>query len=73
MATQFTSKALEANLAETRYRDIYIPPEQHQEFIQLANGYFGIKKTRNRLHYRVSSPFVEPEVRNRGTARNAYF
>lgn len=43
MATQFTSKALEANLAETRYRDIYIP-EQHQEFIQLANGYFGIKK-----------------------------
>jgi len=43
MATQFTSKALEANLAETRYRDIYIP-EIHQEFIQLAAGYFGIKK-----------------------------
>ncbi|MBZ0241918.1 MAG: hypothetical protein K8F24_01770, partial [Bacteroidales bacterium] len=43
MATQFTSKALEANLAETRYRDIYTP-ENHQDFIQLSAGYFGIKK-----------------------------
>ncbi len=43
MATQFTSKALEANLAETRYRDIYIPGK-HQKFIQLSEGYFGIKK-----------------------------
>ncbi|MBU1370526.1 MAG: hypothetical protein KJ754_12840 [Bacteroidetes bacterium] len=43
MATQFTSKALEANLAETRYRDIYIP-EEHQQFILLSEGYFGIKK-----------------------------
>ncbi len=43
MATQFTSKALEANLAETRYRDIYIP-EEHQKFIGLSEGYYGIKK-----------------------------
>jgi pyruvate,orthophosphate dikinase len=43
MATQFTSKALEANLAETRYRDIYIP-EEYQNFISLSEGYYGIKK-----------------------------
>lgn len=43
MATKFTSKALEANLAETRYRDIYIP-EDHQKFIGMSEGYYGIKK-----------------------------
>lgn len=43
MSEPFKSKALEANLAETRYRDIYIP-ENHLKFIQLSEGYFGIKK-----------------------------
>lgn len=43
MNEQFTSKALEANLAETRYRDIYIP-EAHQAFIQLSASYFGLNK-----------------------------
>lgn len=43
MSEPFISKALEANLAETRYRDIYIPDE-YLGFIQLSEGYFGIKK-----------------------------
>ncbi len=43
MNEPFKSKALEANLAETRYRDIYIP-DKHQNFIQLSEGYYGIKK-----------------------------
>ncbi|MDO8899173.1 MAG: hypothetical protein Q7V19_16095, partial [Bacteroidales bacterium] len=43
MSEPFISKALEANLAETRYRDIYIP-EEYLGFVQLSEGYFGIKK-----------------------------
>ncbi len=43
MSGQFTSKALEANLAETRYRDIYIP-EEHKTFIGLSASYFGLNK-----------------------------
>lgn len=37
------SKALEANLAETRYRDIFIPQE-YLDFIKLSADYFGITK-----------------------------
>jgi len=43
MAEKFKSKALEANLAETRYKDIKITPE-YQEFIDLSIKYFGIHK-----------------------------
>lgn len=43
MDQEFVSKALEANLAETRYRDIYIP-DDHLEFIRLSEGYYGINK-----------------------------
>lgn len=67
MSEKFISKALEANLAETRYRDIYIP-ENHQQFIQLSHGYFGIKKRANdcitEYHHPLSNrKFVIEELR----------
>jgi pyruvate,orthophosphate dikinase len=43
MFEPFKSQALEANLAQTRYKDIFIP-EEHQQFINLSVKYFGINK-----------------------------
>ena len=43
MSETFKSQALEANLAQTRYKDIFIP-EEHQHFIDLSAKYFGINK-----------------------------
>jgi pyruvate, orthophosphate dikinase len=43
MTEKFYSKALEANLAETRYKDIVIL-EHLQEFIDLSKDYYGINK-----------------------------
>ena len=43
MAETFKSQALEANLEQTRYKDIFIP-EEHQQFINLSAKYFGINK-----------------------------
>ena len=43
MTQTFKSQALEANLAQTRYKDIFIP-EEHQQFISLSAKYFGINK-----------------------------
>jgi len=43
MAEKFKSKALEANLAETRYKEIKIKTE-YQSFINLSKKYFGINK-----------------------------
>ncbi len=43
MSETFKSKALEANLEQTRYKDIFIP-EEHQRFIDLSAKYFGINK-----------------------------
>ncbi|MBE0640192.1 MAG: pyruvate phosphate dikinase [Bacteroidales bacterium] len=43
MSEKFYSKALEANLAETRYKDIVIP-ENLQHFIGLSEKYYGIHK-----------------------------
>jgi pyruvate, orthophosphate dikinase len=43
MSEKFYSKALEANLAETRYKDIVIP-EHLQDFISLSEKYYGIHK-----------------------------
>jgi pyruvate, orthophosphate dikinase len=43
MSEKFYSKALEANLAETRYKDIVIPGEL-QDFIALSEKYYGINK-----------------------------
>ena len=67
MNEPFKSKALEANLAETRYRDIYIPDE-HLKFIQLSDGYYGIKKRANdcitEYHHPLSNKkFVIEELR----------
>ncbi|NOU48628.1 MAG: hypothetical protein HOO86_16425 [Bacteroidales bacterium] len=67
MDETFKSKALEANLAETRYRDIYIPLN-HQNFIQLSDGYYGIKKRANdcitEYHHPLSNKkFVIEELR----------
>lgn len=43
MTKKFYSKALEANLAETRYKDIVIP-DSLQAFIDLSKEYYGINK-----------------------------
>jgi pyruvate, orthophosphate dikinase len=43
MTEKFYSKALEANLAETRYKDIVIPGNL-QKFIDLSKDYYGIHK-----------------------------
>ena len=43
MSEPFKSQALEANLEQTRYKDIFIP-EEHQQFIDLSAKYFGINK-----------------------------
>ncbi|MBS4055934.1 MAG: hypothetical protein KGZ82_01295 [Bacteroidales bacterium] len=67
MNEEFVSKALEANLAETRYRDIYIP-DDHMAFIRLSEGYFGINKRANdcitEYHHPLSNrKFVIEELR----------
>ena len=56
MAEKFKSKALEANLAETRYKDIKIEPE-YQLFINLSNKYFGINKRANDCIVEYQHPF----------------
>lgn len=43
MSEKFYSKALEANLAETRYKDIVIPDHLY-DFIALSEKYYGIHK-----------------------------
>ncbi|RLD69788.1 MAG: hypothetical protein DRI87_09210, partial [Bacteroidetes bacterium] len=68
MEEKFVSKALEANLAETRYKDIKIPPE-HQAFINLSKKYYGINKRANdciiEFHHPFSNKkFVTEELRN---------
>ncbi len=56
MEKKFVSKALEANLAETRYRDIKIPTE-YQEFINLSKKYYGIHKRANDCIIEYQHPF----------------
>ncbi len=56
MAEKFKSKALEANLAETRYKDINIKPE-YQRFINLSIKYFGINKRANDCIVEYQHPF----------------
>lgn len=56
MAEKFKSKALEANLAETRYKDIKIEPE-YQVFINLSKKYFGIQKRANDCIIEFQHPF----------------
>jgi pyruvate,orthophosphate dikinase len=56
MEEPFVSKALEANLAETRYKNIVIP-EEHQFFIKLSESYFGINKRASECLIEYSHPF----------------
>ena len=56
MEEKFVSKALEANLAETRYKDIKIPPE-YQSFIDLSKKYYGIHKRANDCIIEFQHPF----------------
>ena len=56
MTEKFKSKALEANLAETRYKDINIKPD-YQYFIDLSKKYFGINKRANDCIIEFQHPF----------------
>ncbi len=56
MEKKFVSKALEANLAETRYKDIKIKPE-YQQFINLSKKYYGIHKRANDCIIEYQHPF----------------
>ena len=67
MSETFKSSALEANLAQTRYKDIFIP-EEHQRFIDLSAKYFGINKRAKECiteyHHPLSNhTFVTEELR----------
>ena len=67
MSETFKSQALEANLAQTRYKDIFIP-EDHQQFIDLSAKYFGINKRAKECiteyHHPLSNhTFVTEELR----------
>jgi len=56
MEKKFVSKALEANLAETRYRNIKIPAD-YQSFINLSKKYYGIHKRANDCIIEYKHPF----------------
>ena len=67
MSEPFKSQALEANLEQTRYKDIFIP-EEHQQFINLSAKYFGINKRAKdcitEYHHPLSNhTFVTEELR----------
>ena len=67
MSETFKSQALEANLAQTRYKDIFIP-EEHKAFIALSANYFGINKRAKECiteyHHPLSNhTFVTEELR----------
>ena len=67
MSEPFKSQALEANLAQTRYKDIFIP-DDHKQFIELSTKYFGIHKRANdcitEFHHPLSNhTFVTEELR----------
>ena len=67
MSEPFKSQALEANLEQTRYKDIFIP-EEHRQFIDLSAKYFGINKRAKECvteyHHPMSNhTFVTEELR----------
>ena len=67
MSETFKSQSLEANLEQTRYKDIFIP-EEHQRFIDLSAKYFGINKRAKECiteyHHPLSNhTFVTEELR----------
>lgn len=56
MEEKLVSKALEANLAETRYKDVKIPAD-YQVFINLSKKYYGINKRANDCIIEFQHPF----------------
>jgi hypothetical protein len=72
MSEKFYSKALEANLAETRYKDIVIP-EHLREFISLSEKYYGINKRAQECIIEYLHPFSNRLFRGGATARNPDF
>jgi pyruvate,orthophosphate dikinase len=56
MDKKFVSSALEANLAETRYKDIEIP-DKYKWFINLSKKYYGINKRANDCIVEFQHPF----------------
>jgi len=56
MEEKLVSKALEANLAETRYKDVKIPSD-YQSFINLSKKYYGINKRANDCIVEFQHPF----------------
>ena len=56
MDKKFVSQALEANLAETRYKDIKIP-DKYLKFIALSVKYYGINKRANDCIIEYQHPF----------------
>lgn len=57
MDNKFNSKALEVNLAETRYRTIILP-EKHIWFLELSNSYWGIHKRTEEFIMEYNHPYV---------------
>lgn len=56
MEKKYHSKALEANLAETRYKNIVLP-QSHRAFIQLSAEYYGINKRANEAIIEFHHPY----------------
>lgn len=57
MDQQFNSKALEVNLAETRYKTIILP-EKHKWFLELSKSYWGIHKRTEEFIMEYNHPYV---------------
>lgn len=57
MENQFNSKALEVNLAQTRYKTIILPKE-HVWFLELSKSYWGIHKRTEEFIMEYNHPYV---------------
>jgi len=57
MDKQFDSKALEVNLAETRYKTIILP-ENHVWFLELSSSYWGIHNRTEEFIMEYNHPYV---------------
>jgi len=58
LQTGFRSKALEANLAETRQKEIVLP-EKHQWFLSLSHSYWGIYKRTEKFIHEYNHPYPD--------------
>ncbi len=57
MQSQFNSKALEVNLAQTRYKTIILP-EEHIWFLEISKSYWGIHKRTEEFIMEYNHPYV---------------